>query len=256
MTETNSTVLDRVGTVKADLEQLQRKLNRGNTITAIVAILLLSLMAGYFYYGYREITVLLEPETLVAVGVTMVDDQVSQVRKMVKGEVDKNAPVWAEQLSNQVVETMPKLRESLEEYVLSQTAGAVDQLAGVTATEMRKFLLEEREAIDSLLQELSSSDAASEETLATLETAMDNALQASTKEQADTVLGTLGGLREKVRKLAKGTGLNDEEALEREALMIVRRLHAEQGSDSILKQGGDSILNRPGITGGKDSDSG
>jgi hypothetical protein len=229
MSESSNTLADRLDTAQTKLTKLQRKLNRGTIITAVVAALLLALMAGYFYFGYREISELLEPETLVAFGTQMVDDQIPEVRRNVQGQVQENAPVWAEQLSTQVVDSMPSIRKSLEDYVLGQTENVVQQLSGVTETEFRKFLQQDRDTMQDVLNELSASDEISEDTLAALETAMDQALQANTQEQADLVLGTLTELRGKVDKLATGRGLNDEEALERQVLMVARRLQLDEG---------------------------
>ena len=55
------------------------------------------------------------------------------------------------------------------------------------------------------------------------------------EDQAEEVLGTLIALNEKLQKLSSNTSLNKEEALERQTLMVIRRLQLQEQDAQILE---------------------
>jgi len=54
------------------------------------------------------------------------------------------------------------------------------------------------------------------------------------EDQAEEVLGTLIALNEKLQKLSSNDALNKEEALERQTLMVIRRLQIQEQDSQIL----------------------
>ena len=67
---------DRTEAVYRQLRSLRRRFQLGSWIFLIVGGLLLAVVAGYFSFGYSEISDLNDPEKIVALVGQTVDDQI------------------------------------------------------------------------------------------------------------------------------------------------------------------------------------
>jgi len=242
-----SSLNERLDGAQGTLDAMQRRLTRASRITAVVAAILLLFLITYFSVGYTKIAgALKDPELIVSLAGQTAEDYLPELRRTLEEEIEKSAPEWAKQVSDEVVASAPMLREELEDYALTQTDLLIKDLSGITEKEFKKFLIESRPALEKSLRELSSADGASEKTIGELRAALDDQLQANTKEQADVLLHTLFAMKAKLQRLEAGRNLNGEEALERRALMIVRRMQLEQ-ADPGFKGKKASIGSKGGV---------
>lgn len=219
---------DKLKAVDKKVTALRNKLARENMFTLVVSLILMGVVFGYFLYGYFEIRSVLVPSTLVQLAGRTVDDKLPELRGAVVSEVETNAPVWAEQLSGQAVETVPSMREQIEEYTLKGVDEAVDRSVNLTEEKFRQFLQENRNEINKAIQELEANQSISEETMAGIEQGMNEQLNTNVQAQAAEVLVTLEEVNSKLNHLTDGEGLSELEQLEREFLMILRRMHLRE----------------------------
>lgn len=214
------------------LKNCTSRTRNGNVLTILVGVVLLGLLGGYFVYGYNQISSVMEPDTLVDVAQSWLDNQIPEVRRSLEAEVDRSAPVWAESLSKQAQSSLPSIREKLEDYVLEQVDQTVEQSMSITEDNFRKFLREKREVLDEGFKDLATSPQLAKESLARLELAMNDAMEADMKQGASDLYTTLTLMNVKLARLKAGQHLTTEEALERQVLMQIRRLQLEEiGAD-------------------------
>jgi hypothetical protein len=197
-------------------------------MTRIVGVVLLLLLAGYFAYGYQEIKKLLEPDTLVPYGAQMLQDRIPDARHAIVKQVSDSAPAWAEQISSKLRGELPGLRSKLEEYVLKETDGMLKQAATISEDRMRKAIRDNKDVLDSHIRELAEHEELSEASAQALVSALEGELQKDLKDQSELVLDTVRSLDTRVRDLAKGEGLDEEELIERRVLMLARRIQLSE----------------------------
>ena len=227
-------VNNRLGEVQDTLTALRKRVNRSATTTAVVMTLLLLFILAYFTFGFVKINSVLEPKQLIGVVDNMIDTKLPDMRSQLEAYIEENSEVWAEQAIDQAIESIPALREQLEEFALFQTEELVDQAEVMTETQFRQILDQNRPMLEQGFQELSSSEKLSEKTLLELEDILEQQLQADMTEQAAIILETIAMLRERVERLHVGKGLDKEERLERDLLSILRRLQLEEADPSLV----------------------
>ena len=214
--------------VENDLSRISRGMTRSARITSVVGLILMALMLGYFVFGFNEISDLTEPENLVALAGEVVDGSLPEIREAVQEEVTNSAPDWAQAISDQAIGAAPTIREALEDYVLDQTQVVIEDGVDVGDTEFRKILRDNRTAFEETIDQLADDQEYSEETLEIFLDAINKELGRDMEDQAEEVLGTLIALNEKLQKLSSNDSLNKEEALERQTLMVIRRLQLQE----------------------------
>ena len=223
-----------VASIKVRLDDTERLLKdftartrRGNLITIIVGVLLLTVMGSYFAYGYSEISTLTEPNMLIGAAENWIEEQLPEVRKSLEAEVNKSAPIWAESLSKQAQASLPTIREKLEEYVLQQVDQSVENAVNLTEDHFRQLLRDKRTVLEAGFEDLATSPHLAKESLARLEDAMEGIFERDMKEGAGEVFATLNLMSTKLTRLKVGKDLTPEESREREILMQFRRLQLE-----------------------------
>jgi hypothetical protein len=224
------------------LRRLRWRVRFGTWLTAIVGLLLLGLVAGYFTYGYLEIASLQDPEQLVSLVGNTVDDAIPQLRQRLEDEVKNNAKSWAQQASEQAVAQAPSVRESLEEYICKGTDALIDELEIVGETEFRRILTENRSVLEQAMGELDDEDEISEGTVVLLEEAMEKELKMSMEDQVQAVLIMLGDVNRNMAVLALGENLNPVQQCERRVLMLARRLQEKYFAGVDIKDLAPSAL--------------
>lgn len=228
---------DKLKAVEKKVTSLQKKLSRENMFTLIVSLLLLAVITAYFVYGYLEIKSVLVPKTVVSLAARTVDDQLPQLRSSVTEEVNKNAPVWAEQLSQQAVDTVPSMREQLEEYTVKGVDQAIERSVSLTEDTFREFLQENRNEIERAIKELEENDKLSDESVAQIGAGLNERLNTNVQAQASEVLVTLDEVNSKLKYLAETEELSQLEQLEKEFLMILRRMHLREEARMLSSAG-------------------
>jgi vacuolar-type H+-ATPase subunit H len=175
---------------------------------------------------------LFNPDRIVPLAGVMIEDELPGLRRTLQASLVEQAPVWAEGLSTTAVEAAPKVREQLEDHALSQTTASIQEVVAVGEKEFRSILRENRSSFEETIAKLADDEDYSEETLQIFMTAVNDQLGQDMQDQAQQVLGTLIALREKLEKLAAGETVNQEEATERHALMMIRHLELREADES------------------------
>lgn len=232
MNQTTSTTASAVApSLAARVDQLSQQIaiheaamNRSASTTGIVGIIAIVLLSGYFFYGYKMISELLQPEKLVPLGAEMLHNKLPEARQATVQLVSDSAPRWAADISVQARGSIPTLRTQLEDYVMKQTDVLLGQVTSVTEEQFRKTMKENHDLLDKGFKELATSEKLSEESLKAIEAALEDQLQADMKAQSELVLETLRHLRSRAQRLLAGNDLDEEERIERRVLMLSRRL--------------------------------
>ena len=223
--------------VENELAALKSKLRSSSRMTVVVGTLILVLLSGYFYYGYSQISGLLQTKVLANAAAAFIEDQMPEVRQQLENQVKNNAEEWAQMLSDRSFEAVPEMRLALENFVLKRMDDLFDQVATLTEDEFRKFLRGHREIIEISFQDLADNPKVSDEHLAQLVLALEVELGVSMKTQAEDLLALLDKLADEVERLKVGKNLGDLEKKKLRILTIARRLQTDQG----LKSDGSDI---------------
>jgi hypothetical protein len=217
-------VAGRLAACEKELSVQAASIRRSGALTLGVGIVLLGLLAGYFWYGYQQISSVMNPDTLVAAASGWVEDQLPEVRKSLETEVDKSAPVWAASLSKQARDSLPSLRSKLEEHVMQQVDATIEQTVNMTDAEFRKFLQDNRPTLEQGFKDLKGDPALAQESLQRIEDAVQEQFAVNMQQGASDLFATLGQMRAKLVRLKAGTSLTQEEKLERHVLTLLRGL--------------------------------
>ena len=219
---------EKIRSIESKITSIQRRLSRGNRISTVVGALLLLLLVGYFVYGYQEINSVLKPEILVDLGQTFVDDNIPAIKQTIRGEVEKNSPVWAQSLSQQAISSVPQLRETLVNYSVEQTADLVSHSVTISEEHFDDFVTKNRDAMTKIIAELKSNEDVTQELLEVIEKGFNEVLQADFERDSQEILAYTSLMSEKIQRLRENKDLNNAEKLERQAMMILRRLQLVQ----------------------------
>jgi hypothetical protein len=215
--------------IEKKLTSLRNRLHREVIFTAVLGIIGVVAVCAYSIYGYLEINVLLQPKMLVDYAGTIVQDKLPDLRTQLEDEVEKNAPVWAEELSRQAVASVPEVRKQLEDHIVAQVDSMFAQTASLTQPEMQKFLTDNKADLSRAIAELQKDDhVLSEDSIAGIEKAVNETLQADIKQQAQETLRTLQEMTAKGTQLRDGKDLNEFDGRLREIIMILRRFHLRE----------------------------
>ncbi|MFH1923291.1 MAG: hypothetical protein ABIP48_25800 [Planctomycetota bacterium] len=232
----SQTVTERIEATHQELRALRRRFRRGGWITLIVGLALLLLIAGYFAYGYKEISSFKDPEGLVSLVGNTLDQQIPGVRRKLEEEVNKNAATWAEQASQQIVAAIPPLRRQLEDYACERSDELIAQLNVLGEKEFRRILDENRSTVEQALDDLEKGDEVSEEVVGLLQAAMEKELQLGMEDQAQVVITLLSDLNRNMKNLKTAENLTPEQENERRAVMLARRLQITHFGDIRLEE--------------------
>lgn len=231
----NSAVVDRINKLTQQISAQESAIQRSSSTVAIVAVIALVLVGGYFWYGYEMIASLIEPKTLVPYAAGMLQQNLPAARQSIVQQINDSAPAWAQQLSVKARETVPELRNKLEEYVLNETEKMLGHATGITEEKFRKVMHENHDVLERGFKELADHEKLSDECLNVLVSSMEQELQTDLKDQAEMMLETLRHLSTRVQRVASGKNLNDEERCERRIAMLARRLQMMEADPNPIK---------------------
>src|SRR5262245_2429503 len=123
MSETLASADPRIAILKERLDGLRRELawRRARTqwttrLTCVIGLVAFLALSGYFYYGYREISQMTDPEQIVSVAQDLLAQNIPRAREALEQQITTAAPAWAEGLSKQAQASMPEARQKIEDY--------------------------------------------------------------------------------------------------------------------------------------------
>ncbi len=235
MSSTNS-LPERAAAAGRQLRSLRRRFRAGSWITLIVGGLLLLLVAGYFTYGYRELASLRDPELIVSLVGDVVDQQIPLLRSRLENEVKTNAPVWAEQASQQAIAAIPPLRQNLEQLALQKSDELIAKIDMVGEQQFRRIIDANRATMRQAIQQLKDDDKVGDDVLLALQQALEKELQIDAKSQAGALLIMVSDLNQNMKRLRANEGLTHEQQMERRVLMLARRLQMKHLGDVKLEE--------------------
>src|SRR6516164_1073192 len=135
-----ASIRERLQHLEQDLIRQRKRTDATTTLTVIVGILALVAVAGYSYYGYKEISWAAEPERVVQLGEQMLDDNIPKLRRQLEDEIKKSAPEWAATLSKEALEQLPVGRKHLEKLTVQYLDESLNETTSMTDEQFRKFL--------------------------------------------------------------------------------------------------------------------
>ena len=229
--------------IRDELAKERRRLTRSSVLALIIGVIALVLLGGYFWYGYTQIDEVTQPKMIVDVGQKMLDEKLPQVRQAVEREIERSAPTWAGDLSQQALQQVPTARVKAEDYFVQRVDQTLKDAATTSDREYVKFLRQNRPVIEKLLKESAAGAKPAENTLAELQTALEKEMQVNLKAEAQTVLKNIEAMQANLDRLASGKRLTKEQEQERDFWMLVRRLQVEKMGENGARpsaQGGGS----------------
>jgi hypothetical protein len=216
----------RIERVRQSMLAQQARLSRASMLTASIGAILCALMAFYFYYGYVRIQEVMTPQAIVQAAESLVLDSIPQARVAMEKQINESADDWAADVSEQVQANMPKVREKLEDFLVAKSAEAIDEFQVMSATQFRTFVNSNQPMLADGFRSLKKQEEA-DRFVQDLHSVVEKELATDMRSQAEDMLHVLIDLNAKLAVLAKGERMNHEQALEREILMIARRLQLE-----------------------------
>jgi hypothetical protein len=220
----------RIDRIRQGLAVQQARLARASMLTASVGAILCALLAFWFYYGYVKIKEVMNPQTIVQAAESVVIDSLPKARAALESQINDSADDWAASISKQIQDNMPDVRRKLEETIVAKSTEAIDHFQVLSANEFKTFVQNNQAMLNDGFRSLKKQDEA-DRFVADLHKAVEEQLSTDMRAQSEEMLHTLLDLNSKLTDLAKGERINHEQALEREILMIARRLQIDSQSE-------------------------
>lgn len=222
------------------LEQMQRDLalqrartDRATLLTAAIGLVAMLLIGGYFFYGYRQISSQLEPRILVDTAAGLIAERKADVRKALRDQITQSAPGWAQNLNKQALSMIPDARKKLEATVLEQMTSNLDEAKVLSEEQFKVFLKQNRALIEKSLKDLSKDPKLADAAIRDLEQALDETFQTEMRAQTKELLHGLASINARLKRIKDNVDLTEEERLERQLIVLVRRLQVEQTVEGI-----------------------
>lgn len=209
--------------VEREILQMKASIRSGNALTLIVGLIVLGALGYFFYYGYTEISSVLEPKTLVASGLTIMNDNLPEVSKTLQTEIVKNAPKWAEDSSKELVKRIPELREHLEKAVIAMAEEQLKKGTALTRDEFAKFVKDNRAMLKDGFAQLKKDDVEAKKFLGQLVSVMQDQLGRDFKEESDSMFLALAEVNSRASELKDSKFLKGGDFHLKEALALAKR---------------------------------
>ncbi len=216
-----------------DLAALRRGASRSATSTLILGLFMVALLSFYFYSAYNAVREMTEPPQLVGVAQNLIDENLPQARESIQGVVNESAPQWAEGLSRQALAYAPRGREQIETMVLEQVDNAIEHQGLIGEDTFRNFLQTNRALIERDLKDLASTPQLAEARMNELVAALEAQYATDFKAQFQELFGALLTTNERLAQLQSGKDLTPADEVEREVLMLARRIQSERVGEPV-----------------------
>jgi hypothetical protein len=183
----------------------------------------IALLCVYFGYGYFMLDELTQPETVVGSAKAYLEDNSPRAMEIASAEVRNSAPVWANQASQELIASMPTVREQAEVALMSYIDEQLAETQKLTS-EGFEDMMDKHQAdfADAINMMVAGGDSS-----AFTEKVMPMIEEAYAPEMKESVLNTLGILQEinrRMAKLAAGKDLNEIELQQSKILGLTRLL--------------------------------
>ena len=216
----------RIDRIRQGMATQQARLARGSMLTASIGAILCVAMAIWFSIGYGMLKDMTTPKKIVSAAESIVIESLPEARKALETQINGSANEWAANISQQVQGNIPTVRGHFEEFIVSKADAAMDEAQVITATRFRTFVTQNAVMMSDGFRSLRKPDEA-EKFVQDLQTAVQTELGGDIRERSEEMLHVVVDLNAKLEKLKIGEKLNGEQALEREILMITKRLQED-----------------------------
>ena len=222
MTNT-SHVEERIDHLVKELAGKRRMTSLGTNLSLVVGLISIALLCVYFGYGYFMLDELTQPETVVGSAKAYLEDNSPRAMEIASAEVRNSAPVWANQASQELIASMPTVREQAEVALMSYIDEQLAETQKLTS-EGFEDMMDKHQAdfADAINMMVAGGDSS-----AFTEKVMPMIEEAYAPEMKESVLNTLGILQEinrRMAKLAAGKDLNEIELQQSKILGLTRLL--------------------------------
>ena len=226
----------RISQVQRDLAAQQVRLQRGSRLTAVVGGILCLLIVAYFYYlGYLQVgKILLEPQTLVDAAENRIINMLPAARQRLEEQIIDSSDEWAVNLSQTFQDNIPEVREQLEDAIMDHAGKSIDELRVMTAEQFRNFIGQNRQILADGFTSFKNPDEA-KVFMTNLNEAVEKSVSNDMREQSEDMMHYLIDLNSKLDLLKKGDRMSPEQAIEREILMVAKRLQVMSALDEPRK---------------------
>jgi hypothetical protein len=225
---------ERATALQKQLDRLREQLaaerastSRATTLTAVVAVIALLLVCGYFAYGYKLFAEVTEPEKVVDAAEGMIEEKLPEARNTLEEQIIKSAPQWAAGLSKQAQDGLPDARKRLTDRFVAEAEKASNEASVLSEEHYRKFLRNNKSTLEEALKDLAKNPELAEATLQKIEIPLESELGGDMKLDAKELCRDIGSVRNNLQRLIEGKGLTPEQKVERRVWMLARRLQAE-----------------------------
>jgi hypothetical protein len=218
---------ERLQRLEQDLIRQRKSIDGSTTLTTIVGLIVLAAIAGFYYYGYQEISIVKDPNRIVDYGQTILDDNIGPLRARLESEIVQSAPQWAETLSKEALGSLPVARRRLEMMAKEYTEQALAETRKVTAEKFQEYFASHHKELEKAFEELAKSPNLAENTLQDLERGLNKDLEVDLKADAASLLKEVTQRNQNFKNLKEGKGLSQEAQIERRAWMLARALQRE-----------------------------
>ncbi len=217
----------RLDALRDQLAHERRRTSRTTLFTAAAAVLMLILAAGYFAYGYKLFVEVTEPEKVVDVAEGLIDEKLPEARTALEDQIIKSAPQWADGLSKQAQSSLPDVRARLTDRFCDEAEKATAEAEILSEEHYRKFLRDNKPALERAIDDLSKSPELAEDALQRITLPLETQLAGDMKIDARELCKDIASVRKNLQHLSDGKGLTPEQKVERRVWMLARRLQVE-----------------------------
>lgn len=223
----------RVESLRQELAALRGRISFGTTLVLLAALVAGAAAAGelllYTHHFKPAVDEVATPERIVAIGEQYLDEKIPEVKTQIESEVNRNAAVWAQNLSNQAVQGLPTVRERLEEYVVRHVGESADHVDFLSEQTFRDFLRTNKVQLEKQFETLSREPDVAEGQINELATLLERHVQADMQLQSREFTSALTLCIEKLKRLSDpASKLTEEEQHEKRVAMLARRLQIER----------------------------
>jgi hypothetical protein len=219
--------LNRIDHLVKRLRQRAGRTNFGSTLTLLVGLVAIGLLSLWFYWGYRGIDEITDPHKIVSYGEELLTTNLREARNAAADSIRTATPQWAADMSNELLNQMPKVREELQSQITGFLNTQFANADVITSDKFRQMITENKEEIQTAINTMLSNKDSSA-VVETLMPIVENKLGMEIQNNAAEALGSFVDLNERLERLAAGQGLTELEQQQRYVLGLVQRLRVEE----------------------------
>jgi hypothetical protein len=206
-------------------------------LSAALAVVLAVLLVGIAIYEYYRVTSMLAPENVADRVETAIQENYPEVRAEIVREVKSQAPVIAEQVSDELIALAPDARQRLEALTARQIDRAIAEGTEFSAEQFRDVLNDNRAQVVEIFETIEQAPENTHELVLAMEADLEQSLDVDVQRQAKYVLAAHRGLNDKLETLADPNAqLDPQELLERRIVRIVRAMQEAPAQPSVSGQ--------------------